>query len=121
VASEFRINSALEGQLRRVAGVALFRCAVAAEEQLRKELDRPYPPASTVGEFPRRRSGDLRRSVVLEPNNVGSISRKLRVRLRYSAKGFYGDILAAKGRKGPADVVASMGDAFSAALARADL
>lgn len=87
---------------RRVA-FRLNQIATQSVAELRKELDRPYPPASRPGEFPRKRTGRLRNSVRWVPLRL--IGGNYGVAVMYDAEGFYGNILIEQGRKGPADVV----------------
>jgi hypothetical protein len=100
-------GKAAVAKVRRVAAEYVFDAALLAQQELMDALDVPYPPASRPGEFPRRRTGNLRMSVEVFPKSVRQVMRTGSVTIRYGAKGFYGNILVEKlGRKGPADVVA---------------
>jgi hypothetical protein len=85
----------------------LNQVATKAVAELRKRLDTPYPPASVPGQYPRRRTGNLRTSVMWKPGK--SVGGHYAVALMYDAEGFYGNILVERlGRLGPADVLAEV-------------
>lgn len=98
-----------EKNFNRALAKKMKKIAVRAKEMLQERLDNPYPPASRKGQYPRRRTGNLRSSVTVAPNNIPEIeANDFVVDVFYSDKGFYGNILTSEKfrRKGPADVLA---------------
>ena len=95
----------LEHLLRKQAGRMLFELATKAMRMLQMKLSTPYPPASRRGQWPRRRTGTLRRSVFMYPNSISGIQAQGSVRVGYDSSGSYGDKLVHRGRKGPADAL----------------
>lgn len=82
----------------------LFVRAVVNEHKLR--ISRQYPPASRPGQYPARRTGNLRRSTVARPLSVGMIQTTRQVEVGFLDKAFYGVILEAKmGRLGLAKTI----------------
>lgn len=92
--------------VNRLTAEYLLDIGLLAQQTLMDRLNTPYPPASRPGEFPHRRTGRLRQSVGVEPNTVeGIMANRYALTLYYEPEGYYGDILTAKGRLGPADVM----------------
>lgn len=99
-------SKAFKEKMARETAKKMRRIALAAKEILQERLNTKYPPASRTGQYPRKRSGIGRSTVVIDPNNEGAIrANKNRVTLKYNKTGFYMDLLVKKGRKGPGDVV----------------
>ena len=88
----------------------VFARAVVNEHK--KRLSRQYPPASKVGEYPARRTGNLRRSTVAWPTGPGRVStiqQTGQAAVGYLDRAFYGVILETKLRRlSLADTVADV-------------
>lgn len=95
------LSSYFAGQL------ALLARAVVNEHK--KRISRPYPPASRPGQYPARRTGNLRRSTVAWPRGPGridAIRQTKQVAVGFLDRAFYGVILEVKmGRKGLAETI----------------
>lgn len=99
-------TKAFKEKIARETAKKMRRIALAAKEILQERLNTKYPPASRAGQYPRKRTGIGRSSVVIDPNNEAAIrANKMRVTLKYNKTGFYMQLLTDKGRKGPGDVV----------------
>jgi HK97 gp10 family phage protein len=51
----------------------ILRAAMYLKNRIRRNLSTPYPPASDPGEYPHRRTGELRRSVQLQQGKTGTV------------------------------------------------
>jgi hypothetical protein len=94
-----------EVRLRQASLRQCVRAAAVIAEQHRADLARPYPPSSTSGEFPARRSGDLQGSVDYDPKSTGGGAGELAARVFYNGTAPYVEYLRARGRLGIADSV----------------
>jgi hypothetical protein len=63
-------------RMRLAAASTIKRAANILVEAHQKDLNRRYPPASKVREFPAKRTGRLRQSVVTAPLTVTEIASK---------------------------------------------
>lgn len=68
-----------------------FARAVVNEHRLR--ISRQYPPASKPGEYPARRTGNLRRSTVARPLSVATVAATGQVKIGFLERAWYGVIL----------------------------
>jgi hypothetical protein len=98
-------------RMNRMRAEKMIAIGNVAKEMLQERLNTPYPPASIPGQYPRRRTGNLMRSVQIFPRTAATLvknfARKpMAVVLGYAKQGFYGYILTWWGRKGPQDVAA---------------
>lgn len=75
------IAARIEAELNR----RLARSAVRVANRAKELVSTPYPPASSPGEPPARRSGHLRRSIATEPGE--------RLTYRIGTNVFYGRLL----------------------------
>lgn len=94
------------------AGQLLLLARAVANEH-KKRLSVPYPPASRPGQYPRRRTGNLRRSTVVWPGGTGRVAAvraTKQVAVGYLDRAFYGVILESPkfGRKSLAATVADV-------------
>ena len=79
---------------RTLAAERLLNAMKKLQKLAKQEFGTHYPPASKPGQFPRRRTGNLVRSIVIAPNTVGEIVRRqLSVGLGYGPRAPYGKIL----------------------------
>lgn len=69
----------------------LFARAVANAHK--QALATPYPPSSKPGQYPRRRTGNLKRSTVVRPISVSEIQRTGKVSVGFLDRAYYGEIL----------------------------
>lgn len=90
-------GSAVSKQIEGLAWKELKAWAQAAVKLHQKNLNTPYPPASKPGEFPHRRTGKLRRSVLWRNRKKWAIN--IRVEAAHAV------FLAKMGRKGLADTL----------------
>ncbi len=82
----------------------LFARAVVNEHK--KRISRQYPPASRPGQYPARRTGNLRRSTVVRPISRATVQRTKAVSVGFLDRAFYGVILEVKmGRLGLAKTI----------------
>ncbi len=104
------------------AAARLLNAAEAIQVQhvwnLSEPNPRPFLAPAPIGDFPRRRSGNLQGAVSIEPETVEEIAERGFVRIFYADRGYYGAILAAKGWKGIMDTAVSMQDVLEAILGR---
>lgn len=79
---------------RAEAAERLLGAATFLQQKLRAELNVAYPPASKPGEFPRRRTGNLREQILVVPDTAKGVLRAgLRAKLGYGKKARYGGTL----------------------------
>ena len=71
----------------------MLKFARAVVNEHRKRLDIPYPPASKPGEYPRKRTGNLKRSTVVRPLSVAEVSSSGQVKIGFLERAYYGVIL----------------------------
>lgn len=71
----------------------MLKFARAVVNEHKEQLGVPYPPSSRPGEFPRRRTGNLRKSTVVRPIRVDEIRRTGQVKVGFLERAFYGEIL----------------------------
>jgi len=92
-----------EDRFRQSVAERLVACAVTLQSQEMANLSvanpYPYKTPSAPGEYPKARTFNLRNSIEYHPTALDEIKRTLRIRVGYAARGFYGPILATKGRK----------------------
>lgn len=77
----------------------LLAFARACVNEHKRRLSVQYPPASVPGEYPARRTGNLRRSTVARPKSVATIQSTGVIRIGYLDRAFYGVILETKMRR----------------------
>jgi len=92
----------------------MFDCMLLAQQQLMDDLGTPYPPASVPGQYPRKRTGNLQRSVIIWPATVRGVlnTRPRRIALWYDPRAWYGYLLIQRGRRGPDDTLRKMRSQF---------
>jgi hypothetical protein len=100
-------------QIQKLATRRLQVFAQAVVEHTQRELGVSFPPASRPGQFPRKRTGLLQRTVFVGP--VMETSNSTRVGVYYGVD--YGEYLLRRGRKGPADVVKLLAPQYAAITA----
>lgn len=117
MALKLRIDDCI-ATVERKAAFALNQTAVKAVATLREKLNVRYPPASKPGQWPRKRTGNLRNSVKWVPGKKKG--KNYSVAIVYDDEGFYGFTLQESGRKGPTDVLklAEVKAAFTKAMAK---
>lgn len=80
--------------IRTLAAERLLRALKKLQKLAQQEFGTHYPPASKPGQFPRRRTGNLVRSIQIVPDTVGEIVRRqLTCGLGYGPRAPYGKIL----------------------------
>lgn len=98
--------------LSRYFAGQLVILARAVVNEHKKRISRQYPPASRPGQYPARRTGNLRRSTVAWPRGgsaVDAVRETKQVAVGYLDRAFYGVILEARmGRRSLADTVADV-------------
>ena len=93
--------------VRTLAAERLLNATKKLQKLARQAFGEHYPPASVPGQFPKRRTGNLVRSIQIIPDNVSEIVRRqLSVGLGYGPRAPYGPILEDyRKRLGLAEVV----------------
>lgn len=105
--------------LDRQVGMLLIACAVECQTDLKRNLNRQYPPASREEEFPARRTGNLQRNVGYEPTDPLAVGRLGRIKFGFGAAAFYGAILELfRNRLGLRETVNRLGKKIDSILDR---
>lgn len=87
----------------------IFRLAQTVQEEHRRRLSVPYPPASRKGEYPHRRSGNLGNSIAFRPDSAKAVMVTGSLRMAYLRRAFYGNILEIEmNRTSLADTIADV-------------
>jgi hypothetical protein len=90
----FRNNSAqFNAANRQAIAENLLSAAVFFQAQHMQRLNKSFPPASKVGQYPAKRTGHLQASIVYEPESVPEVARNLYVTVGYGKTASYGSIL----------------------------
>ena len=71
----------------------LLKFARAVVDTFRDRANRQYPPASRPGQYPAKRTGNLRRFTESRPMSVAQIAATGQVRVGHMERAFYGVIL----------------------------
>ena len=74
---------------RRMAAAVIF---MTNYHQDKLNISNPFPhlTPSKPGEYPRKRTGFLQKSVAFTPDSIPEIAKTLRIRIGYDANAFYG-------------------------------
>jgi hypothetical protein len=86
----------------------MLKLARAVVNEHKKRISRQYPPASRKGEYPARRSGNLRRSTVVRPLPLSVATVRVRgtIKVGFLDRAWYGVHLEANmGRLGMAKTI----------------
>lgn len=77
---------------RRMAACVVFYCS---QHQKRLGKSNPFPHlnSSKPGEYPRKRTGFLQKSVAYSPVSIQEITNKLDIKVGYDANAWYGPVL----------------------------
>lgn len=79
------------------AAIELYKFLRRVVREHKKRLSILYPPSSLPGEYPRMRTGNLRRSVGFTPGTAREIARNGgSARMAYWRRAYYGNILEIK-------------------------
>lgn len=71
----------------------LLKFARLVVNDYRESISRQYPPASKKGQFPARRTGNLRRSTVVRPRSVAEVAATGQVKVGFLQRAWYGVVL----------------------------
>lgn len=83
--------------------------ARAVQAEHRRRLSVAYPPASKRGQYPAKRTGNLRDSIAFRPGDAKAIQVTGSLRMAYLRRAFYGNILEIEmGRTSLADTIADV-------------
>jgi hypothetical protein len=77
---------------RRLAACVVFYCTQ-HQQRLGKSNPFPHLNSSKPGEYPRKRTGFLQKSVAYSPVSIQEITSKLDIKVGYDANAFYGPVL----------------------------
>jgi hypothetical protein len=90
----FRNNSArLNAANRETVAENLLAAAVFFQAQHMQRLNKSFPPASKVGQYPAKRTGHLQANILYSPESVPEIARNLYVTVGYGKTAEYGSTL----------------------------
>lgn len=78
-----------EAIARKMAAAVIF---MTNYHQDKLNISNPFPhlTPSKPGEYPRKRTGFLQKSVTFSPDSIPEIARTMRIRVGYDANAFYG-------------------------------
>ena len=100
----------VDAQLRAAAAKRLLAAALVLQAESKADYGRsnPAPHANPAprGEFPRGRTWNLRDGVAIEPADLATVAKTLRVRVGWLSAARYGYFLQARGWKGIRDTLA---------------
>lgn len=102
-----------ELRLRLANGLAKAAVILVKEHQKRIGRQNPGPlflESSKPGEYPKKRTGTLQKSVFFEPSSISGIRQTLRVRVGYDNSAEYGYHLESSGRLGIRDTARDIAD-----------
>lgn len=90
--------------LRKLIAERLLAAAEELREEHKERLNIPNPPphldSSRPGEYPRRRTGVGRESVIVAPDDTAAVSRTLTTRVGHTVEALYMNDLLRSGRLG---------------------
>lgn len=101
---------------KRLLAAALL---LQSEHQRRLSVSNPRPhrtPAAK-GQYPRTRTGALRKGVVVEPTSLADVMATMEVRVGLTGNVFYGNVLEEKGWLGLKQTVADLKPKLEALIA----
>lgn len=100
---QIEINKKLPQMLKAEMARRLATAAILFVNEHQKRLNKsnPYPHnnPSKPGEYPKKRTGFLQKSVTFQPTNLPELERTLSLKLGYDANAFYGAVLEVRMRR----------------------